>query len=284
MSHFTCLIITKDQQDPEELLTPFDENTRVDEYEEDCYCARHELNMKVRETLEKEFGGTFDEVLRQKYHAITPELRIAWKDFIAPWQKRETELEAELKPTIKPKESCEDCHGTGKSKTTYNPQSKWDWYELGGRWLGNFMLKKGKKGALGRAGVGDNKPDKGYTADQAKFGDIDWEAMKAEKIAKRTKLWDEAHAKLKKGEIKHDDLDWKYGIESGQTKEQYVGTGEFTPFSIITSDGVWHEKGDMGWWGMVSDEKKPEDWEAMCRAILEKCEPTDTLSVYDLHI
>lgn len=27
--------------------------------------------------------------------------------------------------------------------TSYNPNSKWDWYEIGGRWAGNFTLKQG---------------------------------------------------------------------------------------------------------------------------------------------
>src|SRR5690606_6757529 len=44
------------------------------------------------------------------------------------------------------------------SWTTYNPQSKWDWYQIGGRWSGLLILLDGS------------------TVDQARKGDIDWAA------------------------------------------------------------------------------------------------------------
>ena len=49
-----------------------------------------------------------------------------------------------------------------------NPNSKWDWYTLGGRWSGMIKLKKGKMGKQGNAGVFDNQ----VGIDQAKKGDI----------------------------------------------------------------------------------------------------------------
>ena len=30
--------------------------------------------------------------------------------------------------------SCDNCHGTGKYKTTHNQDGLFDWYEIGGRW------------------------------------------------------------------------------------------------------------------------------------------------------
>lgn len=35
-----------------------------------------------------------------------------------------------------PDAACEDCAGTGTAQSTYNPLSKWDWWEIGGRWSG----------------------------------------------------------------------------------------------------------------------------------------------------
>ena len=34
------------------------------------------------------------------------------------------------------------------------------------------------------------------------------------------------------------------------------------PFCFVDDEGVWHEKGEMGWWAMVSNEKKKDDWHA----------------------
>ena len=34
------------------------------------------------------------------------------------------------------------------------------------------------------------------------------------------------------------------------------------PFCFVSAEGEWIERGEMGWWAMVSNEKKGEDWEA----------------------
>jgi hypothetical protein len=52
-----------------------------------------------------------------------------------------------------------------------NPDSRWDWCVLGGRWYGYFKLKKGKTGKLGEPGASRNKPR--YDVDSALKGDID---------------------------------------------------------------------------------------------------------------
>jgi len=39
----------------------------------------------------------------------------------------------------KPSADCDDCNGTGFYKSTYNPDSKWDWWVIGGRWDGTIQ-------------------------------------------------------------------------------------------------------------------------------------------------
>lgn len=53
------------------------------------------------------------------------------------------------------------------------------------------------------------------------------------------------------------------------------------PFSILTPDGEWHQKGQMGWWGMVADKKK--GWPDIAREILAKHQDTLAVAV-DVHI
>src|SRR5579859_6601454 len=47
----------------------------------------------------------------------------------------------------------DDCNSvdpeTGKKGYWENPNRKWDWYSLGGRWAGFFLLKNGKDGIQG---------------------------------------------------------------------------------------------------------------------------------------
>ncbi len=49
--------------------------------------------------------------------------------------------------------------------STYNPDSKWDWYVIGGRWSGYLILKeRGENGEI-------------IEVDQADFDEIDWDYM-----------------------------------------------------------------------------------------------------------
>lgn len=64
-----------------------------------------------------------------------------------------------------------------------NPNAKWDWWVIGGRWGGAWPLKPGAKGALGEPStfdvvMGDKRDHK--RVDQARKGDIDFETMRQE--------------------------------------------------------------------------------------------------------
>lgn len=50
------------------------------------------------------------------------------------------------------------------------------------------------------------------------------------------------------------------------TGRQILDIG-YLPFAILTITG-WHEKGQMGWWAMVANEKGKPDWDAECHEIL----------------
>jgi hypothetical protein len=52
-----------------------------------------------------------------------------------------------------------------------NPQAKWDWNVLGGRWQGSLHLLPGRTGETGEPA--DDGPVRPGTADQARYGDVD---------------------------------------------------------------------------------------------------------------
>jgi len=55
------------------------------------------------------------------------------------------------------------------------------------------------------------------------------------------------------------------------------------PFAYVY-EGVWHERGDMGWWGIVIDEKDPDAWATEFNAFFDSL-PDDTMvTVVDCHI
>lgn len=61
------------------------------------------------------------------------------------------------------------------------------------------------------------------------------------------------------------------------------------PFCFVDAEGVWHEKGEMGWWAMVSNEKPQAEWGEEFKAYVQSllAEPdADEIMVYaiDYHI
>lgn len=170
----------------------------------------------------------------------------------------------------------------------HNPNAKWDWYLVGGRWTGYFKLKEGSKGEIGEPGVMTDPAKPGYV-DQAFVKDIDFGSIVSEMNERAEKNWreyEEATKGMKKAE-KEREGHWKFGIEPGETYEQYTarqnaGHG-WMPFAFIDKDGNWHERGEMGWWGIVSNEDRVTYEEAFERFV-ESLEPDDILTVWDLHI
>lgn len=201
-----------------------------------------------------------------------------------------------------------------------NPNRKWDWYELGGRWTGYFRMKPNTTGVLGDPGL-MTKPGQPGFADQCKKGDIDLVVMRAEARMKAAEKYDKFQAVLAGRDLpprwsaicdKHPkdidaarkeygdisvvrdirkaDLDpWGKDIMDvyGVSKEEFCQRAEdacFSTFAIIDNDGKWHEKGEMGWFGMAHNEKCQDDWNAVFRAFFDAI-PDDTIvSVYDCHI
>lgn len=55
------------------------------------------------------------------------------------------------------------------------------------------------------------------------------------------------------------------------------------PFALV-KDSQWYEKGVMGWWAMVSEEKTDASWEAEVRAALKDLPGDTKLTLVDCHI
>jgi len=58
---------------------------------------------------------------------------------------------------------------------------------------------------------------------------------------------------------------------------------DWTPFAIIAPDGKWHEKGEMGWWGIVDNEKEENKWDEEALKIFSAYPDNMVVSV-DVHI
>jgi hypothetical protein len=117
-------------------------------------------------------------------------------------------------------------------ETDANPESKWDWWRIGGRYDGMIFSAEECE---------SRTTDNGFN-------------------------WGNEHKEL------HRNSRAVSALEK-----------HFHCFAIVTPDGEWHERGDMGWWGIVQDEKAGEDWLLEVQRILAANQ--DCLAVgCDLHI
>lgn len=202
-----------------------------------------------------------------------------------------------------------------------NPNAKWDWYLLGGRWTGFFKMKDGVAGNIGEPGLMTDIAESGY-ADQARLADIDIEGMRDEAAQKagehydkimeviagteqnkswddlktenpalsddaiRTLYWDQPRCKAWQA---HDytKMFWRSSPEDYLiSRDEHVANARkkaITTFAVV-KDGEWYERGSMGWWGCVSNEKSDDEWIDQFSALFDNL-PGDTLmSLYDCHI
>jgi len=49
-------------------------------------------------------------------------------------------------------------------------------------------------------------------------------------------------------------------------------------------DGKWYQRGEMGWFGCVSDEKPQEDWSVEFQRLFDAIPAEKWISVVDCHI
>jgi hypothetical protein len=200
-----------------------------------------------------------------------------------------------------------------------NPNKKWDWHLLGGRWTGFFRLKQGRDGLTGKPGLMTAAAEAGR-ADQARKGDIDFDGMRDEEEQKAREKYRrffgligdapfpqtfaalrEEHpkdieaarkaywAQLAIERIKGDDeLRWIDDVaeEFRCTEDVYAQRARdraVVCFALV-KDSQWYERGEMGWWACVSNEKDRNEWNREFSKLLDSVGDDTLLSVFDCHI
>lgn len=190
MSHFTVLVIGDDIK---EQLAPYDENIEVEKYlvadvtENDIQQFKDYYLDKFPEKKEKDFEFLYS---------------IHGED----WNGNRYQ---------------KDPDDVWREYSTYNPKSKWDWYQIGGRWSGSLK-------------VIDPVTGDETTVDSAPKGKI-------------------------------------------------LNLDELVPFAVL-KNGEWYERGKMGWWAVVSNEKEVDEWTKEVKELLADVHDSTQLTVVDCHI
>ncbi len=248
MSHFTVAVFTEDEhQDIDDLLAPYDESLQVESYVD---ATKEDLIRHHRERMQYTYENQYAEWQRdpagyeKRAHAEHIEYlrslpkRMKWTDE----QIYAEAIEGYSEDAITP---------DGSVLSRYNPDSKWDWYAVGGRWQGMLTLKPGKTGQRGSPGL-MTKMSPDY--DGAYVADIDFDTMR-KKQYKSIQPYEEA---MNNGFYKEEHMRERYPSEF----EYFQHMTAFNTYAVITPDGVWHAPGDMGWFGMSSEStSEVRSWE-----------------------
>lgn len=284
MSHFMVMVLLPETIKPiminneiENLLAPYSENIEVDEYEHKCHCVGWKAHIDSTKIAEKKFGEI--DKLRDDFRDILKEKGIPFDDFdtrdklwkeFAKIDERSAyieEIEKDHEMYNKPDKACTECNGTGIYMSTYNPQSKWDWYQVGGRWTGAF--------------------DKNYKPEEDERNKeicmlCEGTGYRQDKIAEEIRLTD---PNFKCNGCKNGiAIKWpsQWANYDGDIKPVREITDP-SAYAIVTPDGKWYERGEMGWFGISNNEKDKLSWEAEIIAIL--AEHQDCIAVcVDCHI
>ncbi len=220
---------------------------------------------------------------------------------------------------------------TGKKGYWENPNAKWDWYRIGGRWAGHFRLKSGVTAPAPAPGYevafGQEQPGEN-TADTAAKKDIDFDGMRADAAHDAAleydyvagifgdlpphKTWTELSdiegieerreaykaqprvlAWRKAGQVPLDDrrklpVDLTFGNpdDFAVPREHFINLSRLrsgSTFAVLLN-GKWYERGEMGWWATVSNEKDAETWLSMFHKMLDELPGDTQLTVVDCHI
>lgn len=267
MTHFVVAVILPKGANPtthaqaeamvEPLLARYDENMEVEPYERDCWCVGTIAQREVREQAAREMG-TIDDFRRtfvrpEGVDDFSDELDEAWDKHIQPLRDREAELLAQHPLREAPDPTCgfytedfvkrhypdrpelvgqrfEDgsgCGGTGRYTSTYNPDSKFDWWVIGGRWSGY------------------------WAPEGAEPTHHEWNGP-------------------------------RYALKEDVKRVRDIPSDK-RPRAVVTPDGLWHQRGEAGWFGVFNDAMDREQWEQVTNAIYS--EHLDHLAVCcDLHI
>lgn len=295
MSHFAVIVIG---DNIESQLEKFDENLETPRY---VQFTKEQLIAKGRKEIEEYKNGLYSKYLADPEKYTSECQNVGHINYITDEfpKKLEWTDEQVYQDQVEYYEP-EDIGENGEVYSTRNPNSKWDWYEIGGRYAARLILKEGvtKETEPNFSWGWDEKSISEALlenrVDSAKVGDLDWSKMhrNEETYNKAIRFWEmkvegaEPITEKEKEELKWDWYRDGYYEDRYGDKETYAKcVSSFTAWAIV-KDGEWYEKGQMGWFAS-SDETHDEavDWDMnMYDRFIKDLDPETVITFVDCHI
>ena len=258
MSHFVVMVTNTDNEPLDSQLERFYEQGEEGDY-----------FMEKEYVLER---GTLEEVkdyVKNNLKIFNDNLEHCKEENKDYWQKciKRANKQLKMKDANKLLEDIaeDECYSVDEKGMYYvsNPNAKWDWWTIGGRWDGWLVKKDGTR------------------CNTCKVKDLSLEKMSEAEKEDAARYYDEEVARSK--EANRKPFFWNY--QETPTREQYIkdAGNRIAPYAVLDED-EWYEKATMGWWGISSNEKDPEEWEKWFKDWLGKLDPETEITIVDCHI
>ena len=329
MSHFSvCVIVPHDKLENtvgrglEEalcgILAPYDEGT-----EEPAYLTFHDKTEEMRCEYENEKVTAVRFADGALHHPYDPAFskrfmirdgQVVERDPKNPSKYTVTDecRRFTLVPNYPRKDLCsfeEYCEDEGYRKCGdrwgyySNPDAKWDWWTVGGRFSKQLLVGNDVTDYYVAAKKVGEAPEGFKFADAAQMQDIAWDTMKNAKIASVEKEYDRLSKAFETQDVsalgpiarwtEDGIISWGETIyEKGETLENFKnrrGVLEedryaIQPYALVDREGDWHGSGDMGWFAISMNDKPKRDWNDEIQACMSRAEPEDVIIIVDCHI
>jgi hypothetical protein len=177
-----------------------------------------------------------------------------------------------------------------------NPNKKWDWYTIGGRWNGSLLHRNGN------------------SVNSLQVKDLDLDRMRNPAELQAIELFEayrdcfegQEIPKMNRGRGRDNVEDYEqhpviqairarqqtrkeYGLDIDEAfcggdleKVRKLARDGACCFFAVLDGGVWRERGKMGWFGCVSGEQ--DDWSSQLADWLDNLDPETQITVVDCHI
>lgn len=322
MSHFTVAVITDGvptNEKIEKALAPYQENNMGDcpkEYLE-FHSRREEILGEYERYTRTMYRGEYGTLYRPDEEMFKKEIAYSERNNYRNWgydgkkyytsdYTGYTAIEIPHKQIYATfeeylKEYCKDEWNEEAQDYGYweNPNAKWDWYEIGGRWAGRLKVASdcencgvGKKSW----GWGNEDPyestDRYKKVDSARIKELVFPDYQ-EKYIEAKRFWElkvekqEPQNDKEKELIKWDFYKPEYYINTYKDKETYAECeATFSTYAVIDKEGHWCAKGEMGWWGFSSSEENQEvDFiKNYKKNVFDVAGEDDYITIVDCHI
>lgn len=280
--HYTVMVISNPKQSVDEQLAPFNENMEVEPY----------INKTKQAIIDEVHASDAKTVAEIEKSLAKDEPDEVYMYFFGEWEKNgrriptQDDLEYAKKLAGRSDEEAYNAYirtyddmdydEDGNELSTYNPNSQWDWYSVGGRWDGGIPMKGGN------------------ATNQCLVGEVDCSVDKdSEDYKSSVRFWEVVVGGAEQTDEEKQDKGRFFTLYGPQYYKDYYKDADdyaerccrFSTYAVLDSEGTWHEPGKVGWFSSSDTPESKNDWdENFVKRFIEDQPDDYIVTLVDCHI